>query len=46
MKKIMLLAGVAAAAYGAMKMFRQPKEDEFAIDQTYPASSYTPQPGA
>ncbi len=46
MKKLMLLAGFAAAAYGAIKMFRQPKEDEFAIDQTYPASTYHPQPEA
>ena len=38
MKKILVLVGLAAAAYGVMKLVRGRDEDEFKIDQ------YTAQP--
>ena len=38
MKKILVLLGLAAAAYGVMKLVRGSEEDEFNIDQ------YAPQP--
>lgn len=34
MKKLLVLAGIIAAAYGAFKMFRG-GEDEFALPQDY-----------
>ncbi len=37
MKKIVVLIGLAAAAYGAMKLVRGHDEDEFNIDQYAPA---------
>lgn len=33
MKKLFVLIGLAAAAYGAMKFMRGNEEDEFNIDQ-------------
>lgn len=42
MKKILVLLGLAAAAYGVMKLIRGGDEDEFNIDQ-YAAQ---PQPQA
>ncbi|HEX5479419.1 MAG TPA: hypothetical protein VFY79_06825 [Dehalococcoidia bacterium] len=33
MKKLFVLVGLAAAAYGAMKLMRGNEEDEFNIDQ-------------
>ena len=38
MKKLVMLVGLAAAAYGAMKMFRSKEEDDFGMDP------YAPQP--
>jgi len=38
MKKIMVLLGLAAAAYGAIRLFKGKDEDEFATDE------YIPQP--
>ncbi len=38
MKKIVMLIGLAAAAYGAMKLFRGKEEDEFNVDQYDPQS--------
>lgn len=50
MKKIVVLAGLAACAYGAVKFLRGNSDDEFAQDEyrpsefrtdaTYPASPY------
>lgn len=37
MKKIVMLLGLAAAAYGVMKLMRGGQEDEFNIDQYAPA---------
>ena len=39
MKKIMMLLGIAAAGYGAMKFFKGKSEDEY-------ADQYAPQPQA
>jgi hypothetical protein len=36
MKKIVMIVGLAAAAYGAMKLIRGGNEDEFNIDQYAP----------
>lgn len=36
MKKIVMLVGLAAAAYGAMKLFRGNNDDEFNIDTYAP----------
>lgn len=35
MKKFVFLAGIAAAAYGAMKMFRGKDENSFDVEPTY-----------
>ena len=37
MKKLLMLAGIAAAAWGAMRLFRGKHEDEFQLDE-YPPS--------
>jgi hypothetical protein len=42
MKKIMVLVGLAAAAYGALRLFRSKEEDEFAADQ-FSTDEYVPQ---
>jgi hypothetical protein len=43
MKKIMVLAGVAAAAFGAMKLLKNKDNDEFAAPYN-PPTSYSPEP--
>jgi hypothetical protein len=44
MKKIVMLLGLAAAVYGAMRLLRSQDDDEFAIDDPLAPSAYTPQP--
>ncbi|HZP57550.1 MAG TPA: hypothetical protein VFC53_08330 [Dehalococcoidia bacterium] len=36
MKKIVMLIGIAAAAYGAMKLFRKGESDEFQFESLEP----------
>lgn len=44
MKKLFLLAGVAAAAFGAMKLLRGGEKDEFGNIEPYAPSAYHPEP--
>lgn len=44
MKKLFMLAGLAAAAYGAMKIFRNKENlDDFSVDRAYDPYAAQPQ---
>jgi hypothetical protein len=42
MKKLLMLAGIAAAAWGAMRLFRGKNEDEFQLDDYTPSQPSQP----
>ncbi len=44
MKKIIMLAGIAAAVFGAKKLLGGKKDDAYGTDFTTPTNGYAPQP--